>query len=186
MTLCFSYHRDAETFVMKAFSRDTQCCHHSTERKVKLNPIEEITQTYFGPHQSCQSTTRLVSRQALVISSISDLSPAPGLSWHPPVWSQGIRSSQQQGVCSLCVVGSGGTRLQRTVLTRWGYMEYWRYTGVPQLSNIVRCKTIGRKYLCVCQRNFLDLDLFYVYLVKSLVKHDSENDKLYLNWRNSQ
>lgn len=65
---------------MKAFSNDTQHRHHSTVRKVKLNPIGEITQTYFYPHQSCQSSTGLVSRQALVVSSISDLSAVLGLS----------------------------------------------------------------------------------------------------------
>lgn len=80
MTLYFLfYQRDAETFIMKAFSRDAPHRHHSTARKVKLNPIGVITQTYFYPHQSCQSNTRLTCRQAVVASCISDLSAVPGL-----------------------------------------------------------------------------------------------------------
>lgn len=80
MFCCFFYRGDAETFITEAFSRDAQHHHRSTVEKVKLNPIGEITQTYFYPHQSCGSATRLVSRRALVVSGISDLSAVLGLS----------------------------------------------------------------------------------------------------------
>lgn len=118
----FFYHRDAAAFIMKAFSRDAQCSRHSTAREVRRNPIGAITRTHFYPHQPRRSITRPVSRRALFVSSISDLSAALGLSWHPPVWSQGIRSPRRRGVCSLHVEGSGGARLLRAALTLWGYM----------------------------------------------------------------
>lgn len=99
-----------KTFIMRAFSHDAPPS-LSAVRKVKLNPIGEITETYFYPHQSCQSSARLVSRQALVESSVSGLSAVLGLSRVPPARREGIRSPQLRGVCSHREVGSGGVKL---------------------------------------------------------------------------
>ena len=102
-TICFFYHADAETFVMRAFSRDAQ----RRREKVRVNPIGEITQMYFYPSSFLSKWHE--ARRSTGIHHLWFISGSwPFMTSPLPVWSQGIRSPQWRGVCSLCVVGSGG------------------------------------------------------------------------------
>lgn len=116
--------------------------------KVKVNPIGDITQTYF-----CQGTISLVSWQTLVVYSISDLSAVCGLTWHPPVWRQGRRSPQQRDVCS-------AQGLQRR---RWPCRIAWNIDDVQGSTavKLVCCKTQEKKQkLNVCHK-ISGLDLLH-------------------------
>lgn len=137
----FLNHGDDETFI-EAHRHDTQYGLRATTRKVKLNPIGEITQMFFYPHHSCQSTLSV-----LVISSISDLS-AVFWPFMPPfcLKSEDKVTSEVKG-CSLCVCGG----ILRALLILWGYMKYRRCAPSYKLKKNSK-KRNKNPSLCVSER----------------------------------
>lgn len=146
---------------------------------------ERLQKRYFYPHQSCEGSTRLVSRQALVESSVSGLSAVLGLSWVPPAWREGMRSPQPWGVCSSYEVGSGGPKLLGggAALTLWGLYVTLKIYGSPTAvkTSVLSNKERKRKN----SREISDLDLLhvqYVYILLDL----SEEKQTHSRWSETE
>lgn len=109
------YGEDAETFITKAFSRDTQ--DPSAAEEVKLNPIgRDYTNIFLS--SSLLSKHHKACRQA---SSISNSSAFLSLSWCPSPCLKTREKVTSAARCLLCL-WSG---LRRHKLTLRGYMKYW-------------------------------------------------------------
>lgn len=148
---------------------------------------ERLQKRYFYPHQSCEGSTRLVSRQALVESSVSGLSAVLGLSWVPPARREGMRSPQPRGVCSSYEVGSGGPKLLvggvGAALTLWGLYVTLKIYGSPTAvkTSVLSNKERKRKN----SREVSDLDLLrvqYVYILLDL----SEEKQTHSRWSETE